>query len=144
MSEVEGERGRIPAFSFAACNASSLFNLRPSASLITEPRSAGRSLQSLRAAREPGWPSFLLAGPGALINPMVSDNSKQDSQEAPTAVPIAQVRPVVRREGTGAQISALAHYMVQTEVHTYAFSVAANVILSLFPFIVMLLTISRP
>jgi YihY family inner membrane protein len=33
--------------------------------------------------------------------------------------------------------------MVQTEVHTYAFSVAANVILSLFPFIVMLLTLTR-
>ena len=33
--------------------------------------------------------------------------------------------------------------MTQTEVHTYAFSVAANVILSLFPFIVMMLTVSR-
>jgi YihY family inner membrane protein len=74
---------------------------------------------------------------------MVSGNSKQDSHEAPSAAPIAQVRPVVRSEGIGAQISALAHYMVQTEVHTYAFSVAANVILSLFPFIVMMLTISR-
>jgi membrane protein/epoxyqueuosine reductase len=33
--------------------------------------------------------------------------------------------------------------MTKTEVHTYAFSVAAQVILSLFPFIVMLLTISQ-
>jgi YihY family inner membrane protein len=33
--------------------------------------------------------------------------------------------------------------MTQTEVHTYAFSVAANVILSLFPFIVMMLTLFR-
>jgi YihY family inner membrane protein len=33
--------------------------------------------------------------------------------------------------------------MTKTEVHTYAFSVAANVILSLFPFIVMMLTLSR-
>ena len=33
--------------------------------------------------------------------------------------------------------------MVRTEVHTYAFSVAANVILSLFPFIVLMLTLSR-
>ena len=33
--------------------------------------------------------------------------------------------------------------MSGTEVHTYAFSVAANVILSLFPFIVLLLTITR-
>jgi YihY family inner membrane protein len=33
--------------------------------------------------------------------------------------------------------------MARTEVHTYAFSVAANSILSLFPFIVLLLTLSR-
>ena len=38
---------------------------------------------------------------------------------------------------------ALGHYMAKTEVHTYAFSVAAQVILSLFPFIVLLLTISE-
>ena len=31
-------------------------------------------------------------------------------------------------------------YLTQTEVHTYAFSVAANSILSFFPFIVLLLT----
>ena len=38
---------------------------------------------------------------------------------------------------------ALALYLAQTEVHTYAFSVAANVILSLFPFIVLMLTLAR-
>jgi YihY family inner membrane protein len=38
---------------------------------------------------------------------------------------------------------ALAFYLAQTEVHTYAFSVAANVILSLFPFIVLMLTVAR-
>ncbi len=32
-------------------------------------------------------------------------------------------------------------YLMQTEVHTYAFSVAANCILSFFPFIVLLLTV---
>lgn len=32
-------------------------------------------------------------------------------------------------------------YLMQTEVHTYAFSVAANSILSFFPFIVLLLTV---
>jgi membrane protein len=64
-------------------------------------------------------------------------------QEAPVVVPIAEVPPVVRSTGTWPQVVALAKYMVQTEVHTYAFSVAANVILSLFPFIVMMLTISR-
>jgi len=34
-------------------------------------------------------------------------------------------------------------YLMQTEVHTYAFSVAANSILSFFPFIVLLLTVIR-
>jgi YihY family inner membrane protein len=55
---------------------------------------------------------------------------------ASTAVPVAA-------PGTFAQIKALALYMTRTEVHTYAFSVAAQVILSLFPFIVLLLTICQ-
>jgi YihY family inner membrane protein len=70
---------------------------------------------------------------------MSIDSPAQDNE---TAVPLAEVRPVVRDSGLGPQLLALARYMVRTEVHTYAFSVAANVILSLFPFIVMMLTIS--
>jgi len=62
---------------------------------------------------------------------------------AAEAVPLAQVRPVVPNDGLGPQLVALLKYMIRTEVHTYAFSVAANVILSLFPFIVMMLTLSR-
>jgi YihY family inner membrane protein len=42
-----------------------------------------------------------------------------------------------------AQLAALGRYMARTEVHTYAFSVAAQVILSLFPFIVLLLTVAK-
>jgi membrane protein len=42
-----------------------------------------------------------------------------------------------------AQLKTLARYLAQSEVHTYAFSVAANAILSLFPFIVMTWTIER-
>jgi len=45
--------------------------------------------------------------------------------------------------GSREQILALGRYLLQTEVHTYAFSVAANSILSLFPFIVLMLTIAR-
>jgi YihY family inner membrane protein len=74
---------------------------------------------------------------------MSDSKPTEEALEAPKAVPIAEVRPVVRASGLGPQVVALAKYMVQTEVHTYAFSVAANVILSLFPFIVMMLTISR-
>ena len=54
----------------------------------------------------------------------------------------AAARPVPA-SGTWQQVKALAHYMTKTEVHTYAFSVAAQVILSLFPFIVLLLTLSQ-
>jgi len=61
----------------------------------------------------------------------------------PPPKPLDEVKPVVAGYGLVAQIVALARYMARTEVHTYAFSVAANVILSLFPFIVLLLTISR-
>jgi YihY family inner membrane protein len=42
-----------------------------------------------------------------------------------------------------AHVVSLLRYLSRTEVHTYAFSVAANSILSLFPFIVILFTVSR-
>jgi YihY family inner membrane protein len=41
------------------------------------------------------------------------------------------------------EIVSLGRYLSQSEVHTYAFSVAANAILSLFPFIVMMFTVAR-
>ena len=44
---------------------------------------------------------------------------------------------------TGSLLISLAKYLTRTEVHTYAFSVAANAILSLFPFIVMMYTVAR-
>jgi membrane protein len=50
-------------------------------------------------------------------------------------------RPLER--GIWADFLALGRYLGQTEVHTYAFSVAANAILSLFPFIVMMFTVAR-
>ncbi len=43
-----------------------------------------------------------------------------------------------RRDGT-----ALVNYLLDSEVHTYAFSVAANAILSFIPFTVLLYTLSR-
>ena len=52
-------------------------------------------------------------------------------------------RAVPQSEGMLGQFVELARYLAQTEVHTYAFSVAANSILSLFPFIVMMFTIAR-
>src|SRR6266700_6503251 len=67
----------------------------------------------------------------------------ESNQPELSPTPIEDIVPVVRESGPGAEIIALVRYMARTEVHTYAFSVAANVILSLFPFIVLLLTLSR-
>src|ERR1700727_283440 len=78
----------------------------------------------------------------SLIAPDQTEEPKSNEPELPPK-PIADVQPVVQQPGLGSQIAALARYMARTEVHTYAFSVAANTILSLFPFIVLLLTLSR-
>ena len=40
-------------------------------------------------------------------------------------------------------VRSTARYLLQTDVHTFAFSVAANVILSLFPFLLLLMTLIR-
>jgi membrane protein len=69
--------------------------------------------------------------------------SDQTGQPELQPKPIEDVKPVVQEHGLWPDIVALARYMARTDVHTYAFSVAANTIFSLFPFIVLLLTISR-
>ncbi len=79
---------------------------------------------------------------------MSSDESSmvatpQAGDEAVSAALVASDAVPVRESGTWQQVTALAHYMAKTEVHTYAFSVAAQVILSLFPFIVLLLTLAQ-
>jgi membrane protein len=76
------------------------------------------------------------------IVPEQTDPSESGKPDLPPK-PIEEVAPVIRGHGLGSELAALASYMARTEVHTYAFSVAANVILSLFPFIVLLLTLSR-
>jgi membrane protein len=47
----------------------------------------------------------------------------------------------VRRIAAG--VTATFRYWMQTEVHVYAFSVAANVLLSFFPFLIVTLSLSR-
>jgi membrane protein len=79
---------------------------------------------------------------GIVILPVPLDG-KTEVAAVGVEKPIDEVRPVVARAGFWAQMVALVKYLVRTEVHTYAFSVAANSILSLFPFIVLLLTLSR-
>ncbi|HVT95990.1 MAG TPA: YihY/virulence factor BrkB family protein [Acidobacteriaceae bacterium] len=64
---------------------------------------------------------------------------------AKEALPPPAPEPPARSQGRGwrALVLGLARYLAQTEVHTYAFSVAANAILSIFPFIVMMFTVAQ-
>lgn len=75
----------------------------------------------------------------SLTNATVPDAGEE---RIATNLAAASSRPV-HASGTWEQVKALGLYMTKTEVHTYAFSVAAQAILSLFPFIVLLLTLSQ-
>jgi len=79
-------------------------------------------------------------GDAEIIAPEASASSSGPKRREPE--PLATLRSQVPRSLWGQAVE-LARYMSGTEVHTYAFSVAANVILSLFPFIVLLLTLTR-
>lgn len=60
-------------------------------------------------------------------------------------VPTASEALQVRSRGTGnfGLILSTVRYLMRTEVHTFAFSVAANAILSFFPFVLLLMTLIR-
>ncbi len=59
----------------------------------------------------------------------------------PPAVPLEPSRGSSRRpSGT---VLSTAKYLMRTDVHTFAFSVAANSILAFFPFVVLLMTVIR-
>ncbi len=51
--------------------------------------------------------------------------------------------PQRRREARSGMALSTAKYLLRTDVHTFAFSVAANSILSFFPFVVLLMTLIR-
>jgi membrane protein len=67
---------------------------------------------------------------------------------APVATPITTERttttppPERRKRSSGITVSTI-KYLLRTDVHTFAFSVAANAILSFFPFVVLLMTLIR-
>ena len=50
---------------------------------------------------------------------------------------------VVRSAPAGGLLRSTTRYLLQTEVHTFAFSVAANAVLSFFPFLLVLMTLIR-
>ena len=71
-----------------------------------------------------------------------SDIAQEDADSAPVRAIDEGPLPIYgfqwRRDG-----KVLLHYLIDSEVHTFAFSVAANAILSFIPFIVMLYTIAN-
>jgi membrane protein len=80
----------------------------------------------------------VVAAPAAVAPPSVapamvaSPKPGQGSGDAPARTP----------RGSGL-VLATTRYVLRTDVHTFAFSVAANAILSFFPFVVLLMTLIR-
>lgn len=68
-------------------------------------------------------------------------NSPIPTLRKPEDAPQAFPRPA-RRRSSGLVLSTL-KYLMRTEVHTFAFSVAANAILSFFPFVMLLMVLIR-
>jgi len=64
-----------------------------------------------------------------------------------TVLPPAKAAPLAPPQPRRGQFSGMAistaKYLLRTDVHTFAFSVAANSILSFFPFVVLLMTLIR-
>jgi membrane protein len=78
------------------------------------------------------------------MKPAAVTNLPTSARSPAKAKPDAETTPVQpsRRRSPNLVLSTL-KYLMQTDVHTFAFSVAANAILSFFPFMVLLLTIIR-
>ena len=64
-----------------------------------------------------------------------------------TLPPLAEIAPTPPQRPRGGRSSGMVvstvKYLLRTDVHTFAFSVAANSILSFFPFVVLLMTLIR-
>jgi membrane protein len=71
----------------------------------------------------------------AVANPPIPTLPKAD------AVPQRPLRPTPLRSRS--LLLSTVKYLMRTDVHTFAFSVAANSILSFFPFVVLLMTVIR-
>jgi len=110
-----------------------------------ELRANGFSQSSTLVATAPPKPSGTTElhaaplRPGAAARRLLAEDEREEKDELFRHQPETySLSHRLRRHGWSTL-----RYLMQTEVHTYAFSVAANSILSLFPFIVLLLTVVR-
>ena len=73
----------------------------------------------------------------------VAGGSRVEASDSRVPPPLTVSAAAHSSDDLWSRLGLLGRYLMRTEVHTYAFSVAANAILALFPFIVLLLTLSR-
>jgi len=76
--------------------------------------------------------------PDSASTGQTTSDANGNSLEASAALDLEEVKTSLIR-----QVWPTLRYLTTTEVHTYAFSVAANAILSLFPAIILMLVIAR-
>ncbi len=67
----------------------------------------------------------------------------QSAVSQATAVAVARAKEAYQDPSLRARVVDTAKYLTRTEVHTYAFSVAANAILSFFPFMLLMLSLTE-
>src|SRR5262249_19452145 len=71
------------------------------------------------------------------------DDPKSQTRNPRMALPAGRVATRRRKPGYSGMAASTVKYLLRTEVHTFAFSVAANAILSFFPFVLLLMTLIR-
>lgn len=62
----------------------------------------------------------------------------------PDVAPVISTPPEPRWKAVARALRPTLNYWMQTEVHVYSFSIAANVLLSFFPFLIVILSVCRP
>jgi len=61
----------------------------------------------------------------------------------PDVAPVISTPPEPRWKAAARALRPTLNYWMETEVHVYSFSIAANVLLSLFPFLIVILSVCR-
>jgi YihY family inner membrane protein len=64
-------------------------------------------------------------------------------RQTPETIPLEAYARGIDSRSLGTHIVPTLRYMLSTEVHTYAFSIAANIVLAFVPFTILLLSFSR-
>ena len=81
--------------------------------------------------------------PGIVLLRFIFRVARPPIPTLPTPSERAPANVARRTPGSRGLVLSTIKYLMQTEVHTYAFSVAANAILSFFPFVVLMMTLIR-